>query len=228
MERDIKQVFVLLSCTIPLERAEEVEAFLANDRAETNRHIAYLSDRKTIQVQAICQARESRRLQRLLGRTFDTQVDADTIDRVVAPRIVMMDETEHWNRGDIPEVTRIYGWYLYDWTTAYHLCEFTPSYEMNGMPSEWNCEAYDQIPDDRNEFICEYIRVGDFNAEHYSYMACHEADDLPGWYDPILSTRLSGDSKERMIEDYISSLACDGEPHSYQLQERNGEWNSTT
>jgi hypothetical protein len=81
--------------------------------------------------------------------------------------LVKLDETDFWAEEIVDKVGRIFGTYIYDVNRRVHCCEFTPSYELLFIGSQWsNAELMDRGSDD----LDSEIRAGDAQTEAVRYI----------------------------------------------------------
>ena len=96
---------------------------------------------------------------------------------------VKIDETDIWYHTD-PEKERlfgrIFGVYAADLSQRIHLCEFTPSYELHFVHSEFEGgEDYYNLDDEIQEKMQDYTLEGDSGSEPIRYFHCSLIDSFP-------------------------------------------------
>lgn len=90
--------------------------------------------------------------------------------------VVKLDETANWEHGDpeiVPRLGRIFGVYVCDRSLHVHCCEFTPSYELHFVESQ-----FEGSPDDSDR-LADYVMDGDRDTPAVCYVHCHSIDGLP-------------------------------------------------
>ncbi|KKN01186.1 hypothetical protein LCGC14_1130270 [marine sediment metagenome] len=96
---------------------------------------------------------------------------------------VKIDETDMWHHTD-PEKERlfgrIFGIYAADLSQVTHCCEFTPSYELHFVNSDFEGgEGYCDLDDKVQEEMHDYIEEGDRTTDFISYFHCSLIDSFP-------------------------------------------------
>lgn len=92
--------------------------------------------------------------------------------------VLKKDETEYWEGLDEVGIKRVFGVYLVNKSVAVHLCEFTPSYRLHRLESQYE-PAWDdsaEVSSDRHEKAMEWIRNGEVHDDPITYIHCHEVD----------------------------------------------------
>ena len=230
---------VILSFVVPQQRIREVKPLLMIQDEEGDdfwtlkrkREIQFAYMHELVEVQVLC-GTNVRETQKALEAHFGVPVSADTLDRVFAPRVIRRRETPYWiyREKDIPEVKDIYVWFVYDWTktepTGYNYL-----HKLYRITREWIPYTSDEIPEERLGFIDGYVLTGGVDDTEIDFVSTSDARHFEGYYDTICSARkdggnYAGDTYDRMVERYIESLVCNGEPTYVDLfideKRRNG------
>lgn len=117
--------------------------------------------------------------------------------RLIVPRPMLYfdDETKYWeecNPAIVERTGRIYGVYLFDERKAVHLCEITPSYEMEFLQSTMEYRGYPEGPflsaemeamaldawERERDELQDYLYRGDVGTEQWSYTHCFKVEPL--------------------------------------------------
>ena len=146
--------------------------FLADENGEKTENIlghAHLS----ITTQARAQADAEEAADEAAGKV------RDRIQLLPDMWCVKTDDTEYWDEEFRKEhkIKHIFGVYVFSKSTHCHLCEFTPSYELCFMGSQWDADL-DDSDDELPDRIDEAVREGDTSTEEYSYMHVSDIDAL--------------------------------------------------
>lgn len=109
---------------------------------------------------------------------------------VPLPRIALLpdmwvlkrDETEYWDEAFLKErrIKRIVGVYLLNKRKTVHLCEFTPSYELHRLDSQYEqgWEFDDPDYDRLNEKAFDDIRREEAHDEGVTYVHCSDVESM--------------------------------------------------
>jgi hypothetical protein len=90
--------------------------------------------------------------------------------------LLKLDETAYWAEEIADKVGRIFGTYIYDVNRRVHCCEFTPSYELIFVGSQWHSP---ELSERESDDLDKEIRVADAQTETIRYAHCHQVDALP-------------------------------------------------
>jgi len=121
-------------------------------------------------------------------------------------RAIALDETEDWIDDRLRSLCdKIYGVYAYNPNIAYHLCEFTPSYELMRIGSI-PCYDYDKLTEDDRDYVESIVMDGESDSEPFIYMHC---DDVEKHKHILLGPETALPKKEmsdRDLEDAIREM----------------------
>jgi len=82
--------------------------------------------------------------------------------------IVKIDERDYWlDPVVLSRSTRLFGVYVFDRRQHYHICSFTPCYELHFLGSQWDCPN-ERSDEDRDE-LWDRIHQGDCQSELITY-----------------------------------------------------------
>ena len=93
-------------------------------------------------------------------------------------KAVKVNETQHWNEEFRKKfgITKIFGVYVFNPNEATNCCELTPSYELNFVHSDAECD--DELSDEMREEMFDKIMEGDIHTEPVTYMHCRDIDRM--------------------------------------------------
>lgn len=91
-------------------------------------------------------------------------------------RAIALDETEYWIDDRLRKLCdKIYGVYAYNPNIAYHLCEFTPSYELMWIGTV-PCYDYEKLTEEDRDYVFDTILQGDRYSESFTNMHCDDVE----------------------------------------------------
>ena len=101
-------------------------------------------------------------------------------DPTILPDYYMLklDERQHWHAEIQSQTRAIYGVYAFDRSSHTHLCEYTPSYELRWIATDY--EEIEEIAEDedRREALNEKILSASYDSEPVTYMHVSDVEAL--------------------------------------------------
>lgn len=93
-------------------------------------------------------------------------------------RVVKINDTQAWNEKFRRNyhIKNIFSVYVFNPNEATHCCELTPSYELNFVHSDVECEI--DLDEDMREEMWEEVSQGDCYCDPISYMHCSSIDRM--------------------------------------------------
>lgn len=90
--------------------------------------------------------------------------------------LLKLDERQHWHEKIQSQTAAIYGVYAVDRSTHWHLCEYTPSYELRFIATDY--EEIDGLTEEQQEALNEQILSAGADSEPVTYMHASGVETL--------------------------------------------------
>jgi hypothetical protein len=122
----------------------------------------------------------------------------------IKPRVLVIDETEYWDAELVEKAGgAIYGIYLYNENIHWHLCEFTPSYELHALQAV--IRVYDENNDEVEQEVQQAWAVSTNPVDYMHVQDVKNVTNLP-------TQRCKADEYDEAWEGIMEYYRCNEPP----------------